>query len=471
MKSLKRIILLIVIFIVFVGIKYILIMDQYKEVVDSGGYNNWRMTQRPLYSTNSKIEFLIDEAKELELKLWWRSLTGSIEVKITDNKGNLYFSKKASQVENKYSIPLNEGKYKMEIAVSNFSGAAALGYENIIIVNEFPNNNYSIIPSNPAKGFKWEYILYIPDKVKANKLLVVPNNTGNVSDNINIHKEKAKELILYKSELAEELGVPLLVPIFPRPKAYEELYTHALDRETILTNISELKRLDLQLIAMIDDCKEILSKKRIKIDEKILIAGFSASGDFVDRFTFLHPEIIRAAFIGGSDNIIPYENFNKENMPYPLGVYDYEKITGEKFSIDLIADINRYIYKGSEDEGGWQIYEENGKVTTYTGKEYFEKFEVRQLIDSLKQRNIPIYVDGDITSMKEISFRAYNGKILIDRFLLIKDIFDRLNLGKSEFVIYEGVGHEITKEIRQDELEFFNKILKESVGTRVRSIN
>lgn len=461
-KWIRSAIIVIIIFIIIMTIKYISILNQYKEVMNSDKSYNWSITQHPFYNTYKNIEFIIDDTKEIGLNLWCESLTGNVELKITDEKGNINYNTKFNQAEKEYSLPLEQGKYKLEINISNFTGAVALGYENIVVINNLPKENYSIIPGNPSNGFQWEYILYIPNKVTINKLLVVPNNTGTVSDNIDIHKENAKGLILYKSKLADELGVPLLVPIFPRPRSHDELYTHALDRATILTNISELKRLDLQLIAMIDDSKKILSQNGIKLDEKILMSGFSASGDFTDRFTFLHPEIVKAAVIGGSANIIPYNNLNGQNLPYPIGIYDYEKITGKKFDVNLIADVYRYIYKGSDDEGGWMRSEENGKVTTYTGKEYYEKFKVPQLIESLKQHDGPIYINGSLTNIEqeEILFRVYDKKILIDRFLIIKSIFNELNLDKNKFIVYERLGHEITKEIREDELEFFKKILK-----------
>jgi hypothetical protein len=462
-KAVKIIVLLILILIILFVVKYILILGQYKEITGSGGFKDyWGMTQHPFYSKNHKIEFLSDDTDELKLNLWWKSVTGNIELKISDEKGNVYFSKKADQMQNGYSIALEEGKYELDIDISNFTGAVAIGYENIYTVKELPDNNYSIIPGNPSKGFDWDYILYIPGTVNENKLLVAPNNTGKESDYIDIHKEKAKELIMSESTLAEELGTPLLVPVFPRPASHDELYTHALDRGTILTNISTLNRLDLQLIAMIDDSKKILAEKGIKLDEKILMSGFSASGDFVDRFTFLHPEIVKAAVIGGSDNIVPCESLNGENLPYPMGVYDYEKITGKKFDVNLIANVYRYIYKGSEDEGGWYTSKENDKTTVYTGKEYYEKIEAPQIIENLKQRSVPIYINGDITDMgqKEISFRAYNGKILTGKFLMIRDIFSKLDLDRNEFKIYEGVGHDITEEIKRDELDFFKRVLK-----------
>ncbi|MCT4507402.1 MAG: hypothetical protein N4A48_01340 [Tepidibacter sp.] len=459
-KYFKWIFFIICTLILVIVIKYSLIIKRYNKV-DYDGYDTLSIVQHPFYSNNDSVEFLIDDSAELDLKLWWKSLSGDIEVKITDDKGNIYFTKKSSQIKNEYDIPLKKGKYKLNINSSNFTGAMVLGYKNIVKVNKFPNDNYSIISSNPSYGFGWEYILYIPNKVSENNLLVVPNNTGRVSENIDIHKEKAKELILAKSRLAEELGVPLIVPIFPRSENYQEIYTHALDRATMLTDIDELKRLDLQLIAMINHTKNILLKKGITLDNQIFMSGFSASGNFVDRFTFLHPEIVKAATIGGCDNIIPYKNLNGQNLPYPIGVYDYEKITGKEFDVNLIDEVYRYIYKGEDDEGGWITSQENGKVTTYTGKEYFDKFEAPKITKNIRQNKFNIYNDGDLTDLQkeEISFRVYNGKILVDRFLLIKSIFDELNLDRSQFVVYKEIGHEINQEIEDDELEFFKNVL------------
>lgn len=455
--------------ILFVGIcmamlllKYSSIIKHYKEKMKNNGWHNqWTFTQPPFYNTKDSKKFMFDEEKDLNLKLWWESLTGDVEVTITDEKGNQYFTAKNSQINNEYSIALEKGKYNLDLQIHNFSGAIVLGANNIVTVKELPKNNYRVISRNPSQGFYWEYILYIPNEVTNNNLLVVPNNTGTVSDNIDLHKEEAKSLILRKSKLAEELGVPLLVPVFPRPENHEELYTHALDRAAILTSISELNRLDLQLIAMIEDSKRILSKKGINLDEKILISGFSASGDFADRFTFLHPKMVKAASIGGSDNMVPCKSLNGENLPYPIGIYDYEEITGKKFDIHDLSDVYRFIYKGSEDEGGWYTWKDHGEVNTYTGKEYYEKCRIPQLIEDSDQLSSPVYISGDLTNREQdqIVFRAYDKKILMDRFLIIKSIFSELKLDKNEFIVYNGVGHTKTKEIQADELQFFVNIL------------
>lgn len=455
-------IIIIMIIITIFGIRYISILNHYKEEMNGGKICNISYSPHPFYNTYKSLEFLVDGKKELKLKLWCESLTGNVEVKILNEVGDISYENKFKKIHKELSLPLEEGKYIIEISIDNFTGAVVLGFENIIISNSLPKENYSIIPSNLSKGFHWEYILYIPNKVTSKKLLVVPNNTGTTSDNIYVHRERAKGLILYKSKLAEELGVPLLVPIFPRPSSNEGVYTHELDRDTIFSDISELKRLDLQLIAMINDSKEILLGKGIEMDKKILMSGFSASGSFTDRFTFLHPEMVEGAAIGGAGNIIPYKELNGENLPYPIGVYDYKKITGKEFDINLFSKVHRYIFKGSLDEGGWMTTNINGELITYTGKEYYLKFKVPDLMERTKKHNSPIYLDGVLTDMDEdeIFFKAYEQKILQERFLIIKSIFEESNLNNNEFIMYDNVGHDITNKIEEDELEFFKRILK-----------
>ena len=121
-------------------------------------------------------------------------------------------------------------------------------------------------------------------------LLVQPNNSGINSDDPNVHRRDAWFTGFERKSIADELGVILLVPAFIRPGEDWQIYTHALDRDTLTTERVDLKRIDLQLIAMIDFARAGLGKQGFQVDEKILIQGFSASGMFANRFTILHPE-------------------------------------------------------------------------------------------------------------------------------------------------------------------------------------
>ena len=140
------------------------------------------------------------------------------------------------------------------------------------------------IDAAPGKGFLWPYYLNIHNTSKSTTLLVLPNNTGYPSNDEMVHGKAAKDLAEWGYNYAKELNLPLLVPTFPRPEgevwdfSMVEIYTQALDRETLETSRSGIQRIDLQLIAMIDDAIERLSQEGINVDSKVFIMGFSASG-------------------------------------------------------------------------------------------------------------------------------------------------------------------------------------------------
>jgi hypothetical protein len=151
-----------------------------------------------------------------------------------------------------------------------------------------------IIQKNPEKGFQNDYILFIPKGTPLNKkifLLVEPNNTGKISDSMEVHRAYAIDLASVSSvgnNVSTELRIPLLVPIFPRPASQPLVYTHALDRDVMLEKNPELKRLDLQLLKMIDDAQSILHAMNIVVDRKVFMSGFSASATFTNRYSFIH---------------------------------------------------------------------------------------------------------------------------------------------------------------------------------------
>ena len=190
------------------------------------------------------------------------------------------------------------------------------------------------INAKPKDGFYWAYYLYIPPSIKKKTfLLVIPNNTGEISNDIKVHDKAALDEVARQSGIADKLEVPLLVPVFPRPATIPKVYTHALNLYSMLTSQEDLKRLDLQLLAMVEDARNLLSRKGITIEGKILLSGFSASGMFVNRFTVLHPDKVKAAAIGspGGWPIAPVEQDNDEKLLYPIGISNLKDISGRLF--------------------------------------------------------------------------------------------------------------------------------------------
>lgn len=438
-----------------------MVIRDFKKVKNESGYTNWTRSMHPFYTATESLHFTVDENSVVVFKIWWGGITGNVGFYLYDEDNNPICSLQGGNEDSVQSFTLANGTYSLQITQSYFTGAVAIGFDNVVILQDLDERRYTYVQRNPEKGFYWDYILYIPEHIKHNRILVVPNNTGKVTDNYTIHREKAKSLIQSKSELADSLQVPLLVPVFPRPLKEQDLYTHALDRNSILTEIEALQRLDNQLISMFNDAKELLESTVFGSDTKLLMSGFSASGDFVDRFVFLHPSLVEAAVIGGSDAMIPLTNLRGANLFYPIGIYDYEKITEKAFDAESFAAVHKLIYKGSDDCGGWQIVQKEGVTVKYTWQEYYKQYLLPQLLahseKGIDHATKPLLSEEDLDNIK---FKAFEGKILIDRFKEIANIYEELNIHNTTFKLYEGIGHTITDEIKQDELSFFMTVLQ-----------
>jgi len=210
------------------------------------------------------------------------------------------------------------------------------------------------VEADPKKGFSFPFLLKIPASVNTNYLVVETNNTGTVSDDFDVHYQSAKKAIVGNAVgpwIAKKLKSPILIPVFPRPETNWEIYTHALDRETLLAESGKLKRLDLQLLAMISQAKKILANQSIKIKDKVILTGFSASGSFANRFSMLHPESLQLVVAGGLNGVLmlPINNISEEQLNYPLGVNDFNSITGIDFNSAEWASLPQFLFMGEND--------------------------------------------------------------------------------------------------------------------------
>ena len=215
----------------------------------------------------------------------------------------------------------------------------------------------------------------------------------------------------------------LLVPAFIRPGEDWFIYTHALDRDTLTTERTDLNRIDLQLIAMIAAARAELAKTNIPTDEKIFIQGFSASGMFANRFTILHPERVKAATIGspGGFPILPVATFNGEQLPYPAGIADLEVLTGIQFDSTTYNAIPQLIYMGSADDN-----------------------------DSLD------YTDGWDKADAQLVDKLFGADPLA-RWDAVEAIYQAAGTD-AQFLLVDGVGHD-RKALQNYSTEFFKNIL------------
>jgi len=210
------------------------------------------------------------------------------------------------------------------------------------------------VEANPSKGFRWPYYLGIPPALKTpTVLLVEPNNSNYQSDDLNWHDQMARQWAYSRSISGElgELGSPFLMPSFPRPATPSGFFTQGLDRDTILTKLPGYERLDLQLVAMIEDAREKLAARGVRIEKKVWMWGFSASASFVNRFTLMHPEVVLAASMGspGSYPTVPAAQWKGKRLRYPVGVADFQEIIGKPFNAQAFREVAQQIYIGDQD--------------------------------------------------------------------------------------------------------------------------
>lgn len=220
------------------------------------------------------------------------------------------------------------------------------------------DKDYVRIDANSKAGFGYPYYLYVPPEVKndpnekaVQTILVLPNNTGKLDDDFAIHEADVKRRMAGAGAIASALKIAVLMPVFPRPKSDWQIYTHALDRDSMVTDKREYRRLDLQLVAMIDDARTRLKKDGLNFDKRILISGFSASGMFANRFTFLHPNRVKAAAIGspGGWPIAPVAKYKEKTLRYPIGVADLKTVAGKKLDLEALRKVPLFVFLGDKD--------------------------------------------------------------------------------------------------------------------------
>lgn len=221
----------------------------------------------------------------------------------------------------------------------------------------------SLVDADPDLGFEYPYFLHVPDAYTGERpMLVTPTNTGQPSDDVAVHSDAAEKQASegFSRHVADELGVPLLHPVFPRPVSDPVDWTHSVHQlcaKTMRIESGPLERVDRQLVAMIDDACERIDGS---VPAEVMLDGFSAAAAFANRFSVLHPDRVLSVSAGGVNGIVtlPIEQGDLErNLPfadlpanYPVGVADIESLTGESFDADAFRNVRQFVYMGEDDD-------------------------------------------------------------------------------------------------------------------------
>ncbi len=198
-----------------------------------------------------------------------------------------------------------------------------------------PSGKTYTIAANPKAGFSWGYLLYIPDTVDKTKklpILFTMNDSG-IFESVAELEQATRERFGRGNEdyIAYEVGVPMVLPLVLREKG--KIDAHDLNRAAFLVQQGPYKRLDKQVIAMLEDARKQLKKEGIRTQKKFLAAGFSSAGAFGWKLALLHPKKILAVAVGGEMYpALPVKVFKGKKLLFPVGVGDVKEITGRDFN-------------------------------------------------------------------------------------------------------------------------------------------
>ncbi len=296
------------------------------------------------------------------------------------------------------------------------------------------SDSATLVSADPEKGFNYPYYLYTPGESRSEPtpFLVEPNNTGTSTNDFEEHRMAAEGTTQrgFFRSLSDELSLPFLVPVFPRPNGdpvdYTH-YTHALDAETLGIDDGPLKRIDEQLLAMVADARDRVADAGFQTTDQLLLNGFSASGTFVNRFTALHPGRVAAVTAGGINGtaILPRTEAKGHELPFPIGVANLETLIGESFDLEAWRDVDQLIYMGGNDQND----------------------------------TIP-YNDAWNNRLREIALDVYGEDMQEDRMVYCQDQYEEAGAtGRVE--VYPGIGHRTTPGIRDEMTVFHRKHLPE----------
>lgn len=213
---------------------------------------------------------------------------------------------------------------------------------------------------------KIPFILVTPSTLKDGQTLVMESN--------NLETNNTQKLLQQALGTAKDLNEmlkgsnPILIPILPS-EGYDAPYYQQLSVECF----QDGKRPDLDVLDAINSAKEIMKKQYgIKLNDKIFLNGYSSSGCFAQRFSLIHPEIVDTACIGGASGSIPIPS---NDLEYPLGIKNYEKLFGKKFDKKEYKKITFDYYVGSLECESKAINRtnENGNLAPKHDMSYFDK--------------------------------------------------------------------------------------------------
>jgi dienelactone hydrolase len=370
----------------------------------------------PSFAAATKIELIAPGSEdETTISLWFETEHGQLTVRLLDPRGDVVTSKRGHTVELRVRRVVSSGKYTVEVT-PDVDGRGVIGVKGAMIGTCPLDGRVTEHAAEPGRGFSWPYLLAIPQHATAHALLVLPNNSGFATDDRDVLRAAATCQLAQQLDLAERLGTPVVMPMFPRPPTGNtNLYLHALSRESLEAKPAALARVDVQLLAMIDHARALLAAQGHEVGPRVLISGFSAAGMFANRFAVLHPDRTLAAAVGspGGWPLAPVTTEGRDSLPYPVGVSDVARLIGNRIDVAALRKVRLFFFLGEEDRNDSVIYRDS------------------------------------FSAADETLITRLFGATPVARWPVAQRLYERAKLDAT-FKLYPGVAHTVTSEMQRD---------------------
>ena len=216
----------------------------------------------------------------------------------------------------------------------------------------------------------------------------------------------------------------LLMPVFPWRPQPSDLYHYALSRAMFAMDAASGDRLDLEMVAMLDDVVDRAQREwGLTVRSKVAMMGTSAAGVFTNIFALMHPERIAAAAIGFPGLVFTVPASAAEDgtpLPYPIGTADFSQLTGIEPDVDAYCRLPLYFFVGEEDT-----------------------------LDGVPD---PRLFPDDVRATAE---RFYGEADAVKRWDLGEKLYAEYGCERTQFWTYPGVEHHFTPLMKDDLLDFF----------------
>jgi len=311
----------------------------------------------------ARFELLIPpDGDEHGIALWFAAEQGDVSVRWLDPAGEVVTASRGRRIEQRLIRALAPGKHVVEVQGSGGRVHGLIAVHGPLVKRcEVDAARMTEHPADPAHGFAWPYLLVAPKPAApgaaptgATTLLVVPPNTGFATEDLELLRASTMCHVADQLATADRLGTAIVAPLFPRPALPSppgNLYLHALSRASLEVRDARLARVDLQLIAILDDARQRLATPDRPVQPRVLIVGHSAAGMFASRFTVLHPDRVLAAAVTapGGWPLAPVASAQGEALPYPVGVADLATLTGAPVDLTALRRVRFLFLLGGTD--------------------------------------------------------------------------------------------------------------------------